>query len=195
MWTEETFVTDLKTVCDAIGRFPTVSELRKHGRNDLACQIVRRGGFRAWSEKLGVPFVHSDSDTGWDGELAFSQLLTSLGFTVTVRKSMKCPYDLLVDGCVRVDVKTAKYASYGNSSTGGVSSGWFYRIGKDVPADIVALYRSDRSDCYLIPWDRCNNSNITITPTGKTYAKYHNAYALLRMIIESRKQEQEITNQ
>lgn len=154
--------------------------------NDLACAITGSGGFIFWAEKLGMSRVESDSDFGWAGEKRVMELLEGKGFTVSRSVQVKAPYDLLVGDLVKIDVKTAQYAAY------GTSKGWFYRIGKTPSSDIICLLQADTSDVYIIPWHVCPRTNITITPTGKTYAQYLNAYDTLSKLVEMRSKEREL---
>lgn len=181
-WTDRILADQLQEICGGIGRFPSAADLRGMGRGDIASQLSRRGGFRAWAKRLGVPHASSDSDFGWEGEAHCADLLRSKGFRVEARTSIKCPYDLIIDGVVRVDVKTARRASY------GAGSGWYYRIGKHVQCDVVALYRHDRSDAFLMPWWECGTTNITVTDCG-AHARYHNAFDTLRDLVVTRKTE------
>lgn len=98
-----------------------------------------------WAKRLGLKRRHSDSDTGWDGEIALTGKLRREGFSTVRETNVKSPHDLLVEGIVRIDVKSARYAEY------GACRGWFYRIGKTPQADIIALYQIDEGDCYFIP--------------------------------------------
>jgi len=96
-WTDESIDADLRAICDGLARFPSASELRQLGRNDLVCAITRRGGLMAWSQRLGIPREHSDSDTGWDGERAAINVLEDAGLSVVRSAGVKAPFDLLVN--------------------------------------------------------------------------------------------------
>lgn len=165
------------------GIFPSAQQLRRIGRNDLANSISRRGGFIHWSERLGIARADSDSDFGWSGEIAFQKLLESRGYQVVRSSAVKAPFDLLVDDVLRVDVKTANKATY------GTGSGWYYRIGKIVQADLVVLYQFDTGEFYGLPWHSCNATNITVSAGGGKYAAYRNNWDLILKMIEMRKQE------
>lgn len=180
---------ELIKICAGTGVFPSNMDLRKLGRNDLCCQITKRGGFVLWSKKLGFERNYSDSDFGWDGESKAIEILLSKGFNPEKSNSIKAPFDLIVNGCLRVDVKTAKFATYGRSSGEPDSSGWFYRIGKYIQSDVLMLVQMDTGDCYLMPWNLCPTSNITITKTGKTYAKFKNNFELLSALVATRESE------
>ena len=178
-WTDDMVLVELSKVCSGIGRMVTNTELRELGRNDLACQIVKRGGYESFTKRLGYDMVASDSHFWWQGEKAVSEKLTSLGYTVERMPEKRAPFDMIVNGLVRVDVKTANYANY------GYSIGWFYRIDKICPADVVILHQFDTGDMYLIPWNKCQTSNITITKTGKTYEEYRNNYGIIDKLVDA----------
>lgn len=189
-WTDARFKQELIDTCTALGRFPSNTELRKMGRNDLSCQIVKRGGFLRWAEETGFERVRSDSDVGWDGESEVSEILTARHYEVSKRQTMRCSYDLLISGCLRVDVKTAQFATYRNTSQDHDVSGWFYRIGKESSADVFAFFQSDTRDLFFIPWFECPTGNVTISRTGK-YQIFKNDYALLDFMIGVRQGEVE----
>jgi len=172
-WTDELALDECKKIAKGLGHFPSNSDLTSLGRGDLSSQIVKRlGGFVEASRMVGIDRLHSDSDTGWDGELMAQDMLEVAGYHVGLAGNIKAPFDLLVDGVVRIDVKAASYAEY------GPCRGWFYRIGKYCQCDLVMLVRLDRRDSLLIPWWSVPTSNITITENGK-YQKYYEAFHLI----------------
>jgi hypothetical protein len=182
-WDESTFTAEIKEIANALGHFPTNRELMVCGRGDLANQIGRRGGFIQCSKDIGFNRLHSDSDTGWAGEGEAMEKLAELGFTVSVRDGIKSPFDLLISGIVRVDVKSARFHAY------GCSRGWFYRLGKYPQADLIMLWRLDEKDFFALPWFVCPPSNITITPTGGKYAAFHNNVDVIHRMVSWREAE------
>jgi hypothetical protein len=165
------------------GKFPTNAYLQETGQNNLSCAIVRAGGFPKWSERLGIPREHSDSDTGWDGEIEVAKILREQGFTVDRPSAVKNPYDLLVNDILRVDVKTAKFAKY------GPCSGWFYRIGKAPQADLIALFQMDTKEVYWMPWYRVPHTNITISKSGGIHSPFRNNLQVVQVMMNMRKNE------
>lgn len=174
---------ELTAMINGSGLMPSANELTALGRCDLANQITRRGGYASWATRLGAVRKHSDSDTGWSGEIELAKKLQEAKFCVERMIAMKSPYDLRVEGMVRIDVKSAKYAEY------GVCRGWFYRIGKDAQADILALYQLDTGICYFLPWYLCPITNVTISRDGGKYVKFRDRYDLVRHMVESRREE------
>jgi len=169
-WTDESFKAEVENVSKSLGHFPSVSELRHMGRNDLSVQITRRGGFLHVAAEIGAKRNHSDSDTGWDGEREVYDKLSLLGFSCEAPAGFRSPFDMVVDGSVRIDVKSAKYAEY------GACKGWFYRIGKYVQSDIVVLHELDTKSDYVFFWWEVTATNMTISRGGGKYASAKGAY-------------------
>lgn len=186
-WTDTMRETVVKEISSSIGRFPSRSDLESMGRGDVVNQISKNGGFVYWSDRIGIPREHSDSDTGWDGELAFQSDCDKQAIVAIRMKGIKSPYDLLIGGTLRVDVKAAKYTEYIGKS--GSSHGWYYRIGKHVQADLVVLYQLDTGSFYGIPWWVVPTTNISIAKDGGKYARYLNNWPLIRQMISLRSSE------
>lgn len=184
-WDDARFDSEMRRVIEAVNHFPTNSELRAMGRLDLANQIARRGGFVSCARAFGSERPKSDSDTGWIGEEEASARLSDLGFVVEHRDGVKCPFDLLVDAVLRVDVKAARLSRYHHSC------GWFYRIGKHPQSDVILLWQLDTGEFYAIPWFVCPRTNMTISRDGGKYAAFRNSVELLRDMVATRKQELE----
>jgi len=178
-WTDERVERELRHIVGELGRFPSNSELRTLGRNDLACAVCKRGGLLHWANRIGARRAPSDSDFGWAGESVVAQQLRINGFTVEQDFPRKNPFDLLVDGVVRIDVKTARFATYRTKDH--TSEGWFFRIGKMPQADVIALHLFDDGDTFVIPWRDCPYTNVTITGRGACkYERFRNRWDVIR---------------
>lgn len=184
-WTDELIEKQLREITGSIGSFPTATELRQLGRNDVACIVTKRGGFQYWAERLGLSRKHSDSDTGWDGEKEVMQLFQAGGIECIRSEGIKAPFDLLAGGVLKIDVKTAKYAEYRSNHGKNVSSGWYYRFGKTIQADIAILYQLDTREFWGLPWWECPVANITIRPGGK-WEQYRNNWPLIHQMLGMR---------
>lgn len=183
-WTDDMVESELVDICQSIGHMPSNSELGRMSRTDLANQIARRGGFFKWSERVGYDRTFSCTDMGRSGERIVASIVNLMGHKAEQRKAVKSPYDLLVDGLVRVDVKTANQVNYVGFPA------WYYRIGKHVQSDLVILFQADTLIAHVLPWFIVNTTNITISPTSKKYDAYKNAWNLLDAMVESRTREQ-----
>lgn len=171
-WTDNDVSFAVRAIASSLGHFPSNTELCEMGRNDLACQISRRGGFFYWSDRIGIKRRHSDSDFGWAGEHAVAEILRRRGHEVIEDTAIRCPFDLLVDG-VKVEVKTARFAQYGSCK------GWFYRIGRKLACDVLVLLQADTQTCYVMPRWAAPETNITISRDGGIYAKYRDNFGLI----------------
>jgi hypothetical protein len=184
-WTEAMISERIMENYRNTGLMPTNQYLVDSGQGDLANQITKKGGFFKWAERLGLSRVHSDSDTGWDGEKRVQTILESAGFQVERSIAVKWPFDLLVNKVLRIDVKSANFAAY------GPSKGWFYRIGKAPQADLMALHQLDTGETYWIPWHIINHSNMTISRDGGKWAQYKEALWIVQSMLETRQAEAE----
>lgn len=108
-WTEELIESELLKSIRILGveRMPTAEELKSIGRNDLHCKVSRTKKYRGWAEHLGLELKRSETVFGQEFERRVAEQLRSHDYDVELM-STKHPYDLLVDGCVKVDVKVAK---------------------------------------------------------------------------------------
>lgn len=181
-WSEEDIASALVEIHARIGHMPSHNYLQEIGRGDLSNQICKKGGFLAWAQRLGFKRKHSDSDTGWDGEKAVENRLMK-HFRVERQGPVKWPFDLLVDGVLRIDVKAARFATYGRCS------GWFYRIGKAPQADLLALHQLDEGSTFFIPWTIAPHTNITISRGGGRWARFENNIEIVRSMASRRTEE------
>ena len=184
-WDDNQVDVEVRQIAKDLGHFPSRSELSDRGRNDLAMQIQRRGGFIHWAGRIGIGRLRSNSDTGWEGESQAAQRLADAGFSVARATGVKSPFDLLLNGLLRIDVKSARRATY------GACSGWFYRLGKIPQSDVIFLWQLDTGDFYSLPWFICPRTNITISVTGGKYIAYRNNLQIIRDMLVAREAERD----
>jgi hypothetical protein len=185
-WDDARVEQELRAFTAAVGHFPTSGDLRAAGRNDLMCATTKRGGLLAWSKRLGLDRRRSTCDFAWEGEEAFAAACIARGIEAVrlTAENVKAPYDLLLDGVLRADVKSARLARHDGERTA-----WHYRVAKHVPADVLALWQAETGDVVLLPWWVGPVTNISIIPGAGKYAAYLNAWPLLRRMIDLRKSE------
>jgi len=184
-WSDQDVSDLLLKIGNDIGRMPSHGYLQSVGNAALSNQICRRGGYVFWAEKLGLKRTESDSDFGWEGEHSVVSILIKNGFSPERQGPVKYPFDILVNGILKMDVKTARNARYHRVS------GWFYRIGKVPQADIIAFHQIDTLDTYFVPWHQCAFTNVTLSVGGGQYAIYRNNFTLLRNMCQVRIKELE----
>lgn len=107
-WTDDVIEKELASVVKSlrINTMPSSGDLISLGRLDLQVAISKNGGFRYWAEKLKLDKKESASNKGLDYEDKAKLELIERGFKVDAMTNGH-PYDLLVNGNVKVDVKVS----------------------------------------------------------------------------------------
>lgn len=93
-----------------IQRMPTASELKSINKNDLHCAISKSGiKYSGWAKKLGLELKSSETKMGVEHEYIVKQYLESYFSNELIVEKMTSghPYDLLINGCVKIDVKVS----------------------------------------------------------------------------------------
>lgn len=109
-WTKKRIKQQVLEVVNGLGldRMPSSKECATYfGNYELTNAITKKCGWYALADDLGLPMKESETQLGKTFEAKASDLLIEKGFTVQ-RMPQNFPYDLLVDGCVKVDVKASK---------------------------------------------------------------------------------------
>jgi hypothetical protein len=97
----------LKYISDNdLKRMPSKPEMIKNGRNDLGCAMTRYKGMRWWADKVGLPMKETETNKGNAYERLTKKILSLKGHDVK-EMTTKYPYDLLVNGNVKIDVKVS----------------------------------------------------------------------------------------
>ena len=107
-WTDELIEQEIKSCMKSldIKRMPTKSELLSLNRNDLHCKISKSKKYTGWAEHLGLQIKRSETTFGNEYEYLIKEKIESFSNHLTAEKmTTKHPYDLLVNGCVKIDVK------------------------------------------------------------------------------------------
>jgi len=113
-WNENLIESSIKDymILFNIKRMPTAHEIidstHKHG---LAVAIGRYGGYKYWAEKLGLETKKSDTSFGKKYENILNLMLIAKGYKV--EGMVMChPYDLLINGNIKIDVKASNRFHY-----------------------------------------------------------------------------------
>lgn len=106
-WTEENITKQIKPIIELYGRMPTIDEMDAFtGDRALGRAIIYKGGVDYWAQKLGTQLKNCTAHRGHAVEEQITNWLRGLGFHV-VRQGTLAPYDLLIDHCIRVNVKSS----------------------------------------------------------------------------------------
>jgi hypothetical protein len=109
-WTDELVKQKVLEVIEAmkLDRMPSRKECENyfHGTG-LTNVISRRYGWYNLAKELGFDIKESETRFGKTYEARATEMLQGMGFEVR-RMSQNFPYDLLVDDCVKIDVKASR---------------------------------------------------------------------------------------
>lgn len=116
-WSDELIENKIHEVMRVLGidRMPSASETELILRDSsLSNKIAKTGGFNKWANKLGIKVKKSETQLGNKFEGRAKELIENMGYTAD-RMSCKYPFDILVNGKISIDVKSAKaYISHGS---------------------------------------------------------------------------------
>lgn len=155
-----------------VSRMPSESELNTFFRNSaLTNAINRRGGMYHWANKLGLSIKKSETYIGKAHESEILELLVGQGYEVR-KMPTKFPYDLLVDDCIKVDVKASRLFR-GNA-------GNFYSFNLEKPYSTCDIYvlrtLSDDGEAtsdFIIPSKFViTNTQISVGEKSSKYDKF-----------------------
>lgn len=179
-WTEDELKQRISTmVCNlGMNRMPTCQEVTCYYDNATACAITRHIGWYNLAEFLNLPIKECETTTGKKHEFILADELSQKGFSVE-KMPQNFPYDLLVNGSVKIDVKVS-HICHGKS-------GYFYsfRVGKQFPTcDIYALRLVDNDGqickTLIIPSkDVALNKQISVGAKNSKYNKYNERWDII----------------
>lgn len=177
-WTNEMIADGINRIASTFEpkRMPSNSEVIEYeGNYSLSMAIQKNGGFAYWANRLGLEQKYSETALGIEGEKQIAGVLEVKGFDVKPT-SVKHPYDLLVNGCIKVDVKTAKTTLVRGCPVHA------YRLAKrDHTCDFYIFYEIDTLKVYVVPAYRCQGQvQVEMGKNSKPYAKYLGAFDLIK---------------
>lgn len=119
-----------------------------------------------------------------------AEKLVAAGFTVQLC-NLKSHYDILIEGVLRVNVKSANKFSCVRQANGRLASGWCFNFRKNTAADLAALFRRDLDDVFWVPWYVIPNVAITLGETSSKYSKWQNNLEVIRQTLILRTKEKD----
>ena len=177
IWTDALIEKGIRKIADTFEprRMPSNREVVEHeGNYALANAIQKNGGYSYWANKLGLERKYSDTKLGIAGESHIAHLLRQRGHEVDTT-SVKFPYDLLIDGCIKVDVKTAN-----ESDVHGYPIHSYRLAKRKQTCDFYIFYEADTGRVYVVPANKLNGQvQVGMGLESKEYAKYLGAYHLI----------------
>jgi hypothetical protein len=181
-WTDRDIEQELRAAAAPLGRMPTARELVAIGKRPLSIIVGRRGGgYAAWAKRLGLLQKDSAKARGNEITKETAHLLRALAFRVEAQ-SEKAPFDLLVNGRLRVEVKSATWSEH-RAPGGQIARGHVFFLRHAEPrCDLFILCGVDASNAvlwrYFVPAREAHVQTLTITEHGK-YDRFKNALYLV----------------
>ncbi len=174
-WSDELIQDRILEVVNALklDRMPSRSEVIKYYRSSgLAGKISKEpGGWYKWAERLNLPIKNSETGLAKQYEAVAADKLMSLGHEVE-RMPQNFPYDLLVDGAVKIDVKVS------NLFRGKAGNFYTYNLEKKYcTCDIYILYKilpdSEDTEALIVPSVFvAKNTQISVGEKNSIYDPY-----------------------
>jgi len=163
-WTDELIEERLREHSGELGRMPTSVELcEREGDSALATIVGRRGGYRVWAYRIGLPLSGGTVHRGAAWEDHEERFFRELGLAV-VRQRTKAVFDLLVAER-RVDVKSARWSAYARGAT--TVRGYVFgnlRGGTDCDFfDLLCIEDGAVAHRFIIPSSATRVQTLTIT--------------------------------
>lgn len=161
-------------------RMPSRVEMDEYyGNSSLSNRVSKTGGFYSWAERLGLEVKNSETKIGIKAEHDIAKMLSDIGYTVELT-STRYPYDLLVNGCVKIDVKAAHKTKVNSNS----DYCYMYRLNKrQQTCDFYIFCEVDDdeiSSIYVVPASVITGQ-IQVGMGAKTtkYDVYRNRFDLI----------------
>lgn len=181
-WDEELITTEILKIANQFEppRMPSAREAKEmYGGHGLSVAIGKHGGYKYWADRLGLEQKHSETKLGLIGERHIAEVLFKRGHIVEMTPA-KHPYDILVDGCVKIDVKTA------NESLIKGCPVHAYRLAKrEHTCDFYIFYEADTEKIYVVPAHKCcGQVQVEMGSESKVYGSYLNAFDLINQASE-----------
>lgn len=185
-WTKERIVDGVKEVIDNtnLDRMPTSSEVSAYYKNyKLSNAISKRRLWKTLAEELELEIKDCETAFGKNLEAKACETLVCMGYEVEMM-AQNFPYDLLVEGGVKVDVKASKLYK-------GTSGNFYaYNLEKSrATCDIYILYVIDSmsrvKDCLIVPSKFVSKQNQIIVGEHKSkYYKFSDRWDYLEKMVD-----------
>ncbi len=164
-----------------IDRMPSRSEVEMVTSNTaLSNKISKTGGYYEWAKKLNIKIKDSETCLGLEYEHKFNNFMLELGYSSLVT-TIKAPYDVLVEGGTKIDVKVSK----GYNNANGFS--FSFNLESKIPkCDFYAFYciNDKQTKLLIVPSNvMTGKKQLSIGLTSK-YDCYIDQFGLINDHIE-----------
>lgn len=176
-WTDDKIKQEILSVIKAlnISRMPTISECNAVTQNTaLSNAVSKKIGWYKLAEMMGLSIRECETTTGKEFEEAAKDILCKNGFTVE-RMVQNHPFDLLVNGTVKIDVKASNLYNGTNGDYYSFNLGY-----KNHSCDFFMLLELNNEEVIkvmIVPSvDVMNIKQISVGVIRSKYHKYTDCY-------------------
>ena len=183
-WTEDEIIDNIRKIVEEynMDTFPTHKEMNLYYSNNCLFGVVcKHGGSEYFANKMGLKIKDCESKFGKKYEsLCKQDIKTKLMFDCEEMKP-RYPYDLLINHCVKIDVKVANlFDNYGGTKY------WTCNIEKkNQTCDIYVVYCLDVNKeifkTLIIPSVVVSGKTQLAIGHNSVYNKYENRWDLIKM--------------
>lgn len=170
-WTDDKIKQEILSVMKAlnISRMPTMSECNAVTQNTaLSNAVCKKIGWYKLAEMMGLSIRECETTTGKEFEEIAKEILCKNGFTVE-RMTQNHPFDLLVNGTVKIDVKASNLYSGENGDYYSFNLGY-----KNHSCDFFMLLEiKDNEVIKVMIVPSVDVMNIKQISVGTVSSKYH----------------------
>lgn len=165
-----------------LDRMPTRAEIENfYQDNRLSCRISKTGGFYHWAKILGLEVKQSETGLGILMERYARNELLEKGYECELT-STKFPYDLLVNGRVKIDVKTGR-----KTRTHGYGFYSFSLEKKQQTCDLYIVYclgeNKNIEKTYIIPAHiMTGKSQLSLGLAHSKYDRFINRWDIINSL-------------
>lgn len=151
---------------------PTFNEIVELDNNySFANKVCKSIGFRDWAKLLELDIKDSCSKLGNDHEEKAIDIIRKIGFEVE-KMTVRHPYDLLINGCVKIDIKDASPRSYLHKTLVHT----FATNKQNATCDLYILFALNELDeiekSYIVPSVLAKVKTIEVNSRGKKYHEF-----------------------
>lgn len=181
-WTNEMIEDEIKKSMIILGieRMPSNKEvILSLGNHGLSNKISKTGGFYHWARKLNLEIKGSETKLGVQKEKEISEFINNELKWSSELTPVKFPYDILIERCIKVDVKYSGGYNY--------EHGFYYsfNLEYEIPkCDLLVLVCGCEKTIIMPSHIMYGKKQVSIGSESK-YDKYKDRWDLIKSMHEN----------
>lgn len=167
LWTDDLIKEKIEYVMTMleIDRMPSDSECKfATGNGALSNKISKTGGFYFWANKLELDVKNCETKLGINHEESMlKEIQKKYNAELT---TVKFPYDILVEGMVKIDVKYSNLYSYSHGEY------YSFNLEQSLPKSDILILICENKKTLIIPSHKVNGLTQVSVGTTSKYDEY-----------------------